>query len=272
MTTFPHWAEEGATAEELRLLEASRRERPDDQARLRTLLALGLSGPSHGAPPSGGVSEPWRGWRLGTMGKLAVLAVCGGGAIAGAGWLALGRGTPVTAGAATASVPLAPPVAPPPAIIPVVPQAAPSDPLGSATEGATRDRQRPPRPTSRRASHRISAAPPAGPTEASDLAQPPVAESTLSAEVAALERAQAALAARDAEGAMRALDRYEVTFPTGRLASEATVLRVQSLLARGDQAAASAVADRFFTAHPDSSYARRIRDLLHDVGEPQKKK
>jgi outer membrane protein assembly factor BamD (BamD/ComL family) len=90
--------------------------------------------------------------------------------------------------------------------------------------------------------------------------------------VAALERAQVALAAHDAGGAMRALDRYEVTFPAGRLASEATVLRVQALLARGDAEAASAVADRFFTAHPDSSYARRIRDLLHDAEGNQKKK
>ena len=272
MSTLSRWAEEGATAEELQLLEASRREQPAAEARLRTLLALGVSVPSNGSAPSGGASSAWRGWRLGTTGKLAILAVCGSGAIAGAGWFALARRKPVAAGAATASALVAPAVVAPPTVSPVVPETTKSDSLGSATVGATRDRQQPPRAAAKRATHRIAAAPPARPAETSDLAKPSATESTLSAEVAALERAQAALATRDADGAMRALDRYEVAFPAGRLASEATVLRVQALLARGDAEAASAVADRFFTAHSDSSYARRIRDLLHDAEEHQKKK
>lgn len=278
MTTLPRWAEEGATAEELRLLEASRRERSGAEARLRTLLALGLGGPANGSPPSGGASSAGRAWRLGTTGKLAMLAVCGG-AIAGAGWFALARRTPAAAaahtaaaGAATASAPLAPPVGAPPTISPVVGPERAKPELASATARPATKRTIQKRTFQKRTFHRIAAAPPALPTETNDLAKPPVAESTLSAEVAALERAQTALGAHDAGGALRALDRYESTFPAGRLASEATVLRVQALLARGDEESAGAVADRFFTAHPDSSYARRIRDLLHDAGEQPKKK
>jgi outer membrane protein assembly factor BamD (BamD/ComL family) len=89
--------------------------------------------------------------------------------------------------------------------------------------------------------------------------------------VAALEQAHAALAARDADRALLALDRYRAKFPGGRLASEETVLRIQALLARGDRDGANALANGFFAAHPDSSYADRVRDLLHD-GEKQEKK
>ena len=117
----------------------------------------------------------------------------------------------------------------------------------------------------------VAPAPPARAPERAERTEAPVAASTLAAEVAALERAQTALAAHDAPGALRALDHYEAAFPSGRLVREETVLRVQALLARGDADAARALAERFFAAHPDSSYARRVRELLHDAREPRKK-
>jgi len=270
VSTLPRWADEGATAEELRLLEASGRERPPEQARLQTLLALGVGGPSGGSPPSGRAPSAWRGWPLGATGKIAILTVCAGGAIAGAHWFTRAR---QTSGVAGVSAPPAGAVVAPSTEGPPVAEIPPStSPVGAAPGGATRDEDQPARAASKRARHRVAAAPLTPSADTSDTAKPPVAESTLSAEVSALERAQVALAGRDADGALRALDRYAVTFPAGRLASEATVLRVQALLARGDEASAGAVADRFFTAYPDSSYARRIRELLHDAGERQKKK
>jgi TolA-binding protein len=84
----------------------------------------------------------------------------------------------------------------------------------------------------------------------------------LSQEVVALERAHQALASHDPDAALRKLDEYRAQFPGGVLSSDATVLRVQALLAKGDLAGARTLADAYSSAHPDSPYAKRIEDLV----------
>jgi hypothetical protein len=262
------WSQEGATEEELRLLEASRRERPDPSALARTLVALGVGGAPHGAPrPDGALAG-----RASTASKLVMLALVGGAGIAGVAWFKLRHQATGRAIAAAVSAPAVPSLAPPPRTEPVAPS-----PFGAVAGGSVKPppavgRERPHHVPARRAAH---AAPTTAPPSLPEPARPvevPVAVSTLSAEVAALEQAHAALAARDAEAALFALDRYRARFPAGRLASEETVLRIQALLARGDGDAANALASRFFAAHPESSYADRVRDLLQDAGEKQKQK
>jgi hypothetical protein len=93
---------------------------------------------------------------------------------------------------------------------------------------------------------------------------------TLSDEVAALQVARTALADHDSGGALAALDRYKSRFPAGRLAPEATVLRIDALLERGDRAQASALADRFESANPKSPYTERIRSILGRAKAPAK--
>jgi hypothetical protein len=90
----------------------------------------------------------------------------------------------------------------------------------------------------------------------------PVPASTLSDEVAALQVARTALAGHDAGAALAALDRYKNRYPQGRLAPEATVLRIEALIERGDRAQANALAERFEAANPKSPYAERIRSIL----------
>jgi TolA-binding protein len=87
----------------------------------------------------------------------------------------------------------------------------------------------------------------------------------LSQEVVALERAHQALASHDPDAALRRLDEYRAQFPAGVLSSDATVLRVEALLAKGDLAGARRLADAYSTAHPDSPYAKRIEDLVRGV-------
>jgi hypothetical protein len=87
----------------------------------------------------------------------------------------------------------------------------------------------------------------------------PAASSSLADEVAALEVARAALRAHDPNAAIVALDRYKSRFPTGKLAPEATVVRIEALNQRGDHASAAALGDRFLAAHPNSPYADRVR-------------
>jgi hypothetical protein len=261
------WSQEGATNEELRLLVASRRERPDPSARARTLLALGVGGSPNVSPRSAGVAAG----HAGTATKLVMLAVAGGAAIAGAVWFKLQHPAPVRAIATAVSGPAVSAVAPSPATEPVAPSPLEAVTGGSREPSPAADRERPPHVPARRAFRVAPSVPPSSLPGPIRLVEAPAAVSTLSAEVAVLEQAHAALAANDANGALLALDRYHLRFPAGRFASEETVLRVQTLLARGDGDAANALANRFFAAHPDSPYADRVRDLLHDAGEKQKK-
>ena len=85
---------------------------------------------------------------------------------------------------------------------------------------------------------------------------------TLSLELAALEQSRAALGRRDYSTALRLLDDYARRFPKRRLDSEATVLRIEALAARGDRTAATRVGNQFLATHANSPYARRVRSLI----------
>ncbi len=101
-------------------------------------------------------------------------------------------------------------------------------------------------------------------------APPQAAAPSLSDEVAALQVARTALSAHDAGGAIAALDRYKSRFPAGRLTPEATVLRIDALVERGDRAQATALAERFESANPKSPYAERVRSILNRSKAPAK--
>jgi hypothetical protein len=88
------------------------------------------------------------------------------------------------------------------------------------------------------------------------------ADDALGEEVSALDRARRALAGGDAAGALRQLDDFEARFPRGALGEEAEALRIESLLAENDRAAAARVGARFLAAHPNSPHAERVRSLL----------
>ena len=90
----------------------------------------------------------------------------------------------------------------------------------------------------------------------------------LSREVTALELANAALGAKQPDAALRALDDYAQKFPRGALQSDATVLRVRALVARGDRAAAQRLADAYSAAHPDSPFTRRLDALVREREKP----
>lgn len=68
-----------------------------------------------------------------------------------------------------------------------------------------------------------------------------------------------ALRAKDARAALDLLDRYDRDFPRGALAPEATVARIEALVAAGDLATARALAETFLAAHADSPLAHRVR-------------
>lgn len=97
----------------------------------------------------------------------------------------------------------------------------------------------------------------AGDTEIKSVSAPSLAE-----EVAAIKSAKAALASGNASQSLHELDAYRTRFPRGRLAQEASIVRIEALLKSGNASAANALADRFLAANADSPYAARVHSLI----------
>jgi hypothetical protein len=85
---------------------------------------------------------------------------------------------------------------------------------------------------------------------------------TLALELEAIDQARSALAGGDHALASRLLDRYAARFPRAHLGAEATVLRIQTLAARGDSRAAARLGKSFLAKNPNGPYARRVRSLV----------
>jgi hypothetical protein len=241
MSLIQDWAEEGATPEERALVAASRSERPSASARTKTLAALGLgtvitattvtATTTAAATTTGGIA-------FGTIGKIVAIVLIVGGASGGFAWHASQQAKRVVASPAATRAAAAVPTEPAPA-------PAPALEVSAANPGE-------------------SIAAPRAASAAAVRAHPAPSSSsnTLSLEVAALEKAHAAIAAHDPAAALRALDRYRAQFPGGALSSEETVLRVQATLAQGDKSNAAALAKEFRATHPDSPYGKRVGDLV----------
>jgi hypothetical protein len=242
MTPLRRWSEEGATADEIALLEASRRERPSARAQVRALRALGVAAAATTIGTTAPVAAATKSG-LTFLGKIAILSLVGGGVVAG--------GVAVRAVRNDARAPLAP------AAVAV------ARPASAAPPGSARKSDENPVPTP----SAMTPPPPAdvSPVHAGAPPRPPrpaASNDALAAQLKALELAHRALAAHDPRSALALLDRYRAQFPGGSLSSEATVLRVQALLESGDRARAQALVDAYVSAHPDSPYARRLEEIV----------
>lgn len=85
--------------------------------------------------------------------------------------------------------------------------------------------------------------------------------SPLSRELHSLDTARRALADGDPNGALAALDAHDRAFPRGALRGEAQVIRAEALLARGDTAAARALARELLARDPSGPHARRLHTI-----------
>jgi hypothetical protein len=201
-------------------------------------------------PSAGSVDKTLAALGVGTAVGLGAGAAKATGLFLVAKWLgvaALGAG--IAAGGVYATHRRIPPVAvTPPAAgsSPSVPTAAAEPPSAPVVEAPT-------------------AAPSSPPAVRSARREPsaPAAQPDIALEIASIDVARKALRAGNSSGAIAELDRYEATFGrAGSLAPEATVLRIEALLARGDKARATALATAFVAAHPKSPLAARVRTLI----------
>ncbi len=85
--------------------------------------------------------------------------------------------------------------------------------------------------------------------------------STLAAEVGLLDGVRRSLANGVPGEALQSLARYEHRFPAGLLASDAEVLTIEALRAKGDSEVARARAARFLAERPRDPHTERVRAL-----------
>jgi hypothetical protein len=170
--------------------------------------------------------------------------------------------------------PVAVVVSPAPVVAPVAPRVMPA-PLETATLEppvvvAPVAQPRVARSAPVRTTELVVAPEPAAPV-VNPVAPPPdppaPATSTLAAEVALLDQARGAVAAKSGERALDVLGRYTRQFPSGTLALEASVLRIEALFLTGSPAATT-LANEFLAAHPSSTHATHVRRLLADHAKP----
>ena len=88
------------------------------------------------------------------------------------------------------------------------------------------------------------------------------AESSLSEQVQSLDRARVLLASSNPAAALREILHYRSAWPKGVFLTEASVLEIEALAARGEQSLAATRAAAFVAAHPDSPQAERLRSLI----------
>ena len=155
---------------------------------------------------------------------------------------------PDVAPAARALVP--PPSVPTPMATPRL-VADPSDPAAPLTKPRTAPKD----PT-------VTDPPTPAPTGRFDHAAPPPPKAPkLTDEVAELDRAKRALRDGRSAEALAALKRYRKKFSNGVMTAEATVMRIEALLKRGDRERARAVGRQFLAKHPNSVHADKVRSL-----------
>lgn len=241
------------------LLRSARGDSPSDGSRRKTLIALGLAGGVGGAAATTTATS--------TATSTAAVAIKGSAAMGGAAlieWIGVGV---ITGFAVIGAASM---IAPKRAAAPI----SPAHPQGVPNPGPAQSALVAPGPANPPPSSPPEAAPPPAPLPTEEpapvevpksAAPPPIAQpaaTSLTYEVAALNRAREALAAGDAAGTLRALDNHNRRFPGGMLGPEATVLRIEALALRGDRASAVRLGKAFLDAHPRSPHANRLRSLL----------
>lgn len=105
----------------------------------------------------------------------------------------------------------------------------------------------------------------APPSRADDLRPK---RTSITEEIALLDRARRLLARGQGVASVEAIDAYQRAFPTGVLVEEATALEVEARATAGDHERARAVGDRFLELYPKSPLVPRVVRALGSGAPP----
>lgn len=224
----------GADEFEASLLRAGRSDAMPARSRSQILAGIGIGGLLTASTVATGVRAAAKGWfAKATLGAASALTIW-------AGVRAMHPSSSAPEAAPVATTPRAPARTPAPQ-----PMAAPAEEPVAAPEPATGEPSKAP----------------AANTYRSAL---PSNEASLRQELGAIEQARRAFLAHDYTQSLRLLDEYTRKFPKRQLGSEATVLRIEALAARGDRETASRIGHVFLQSHPNGPYAQRVRSVIGD--------
>jgi hypothetical protein len=235
----------GGTELERSLLSSAASDRGSELVRQRALAAFGgagatalATGAAEAARDAALEAVPATKLGASVIGKWAGIAIALG--VAGAGVLMATRSEPVRrAEPALHASPSTPRPAAPPKVTAASSAAPTSIPNQLAAKGTSAPATvNPTPPRAAKTAPRVEVPRAAPPTTAE-----PEAAGSLLAEVAALAR-------------------HAAEFPKPALRPEATLLRIQALMQRGDTAAARELADRILARQPKGPYAERVRSLI----------
>lgn len=87
-------------------------------------------------------------------------------------------------------------------------------------------------------------------------------EPDIALEIAALDRARRASESGNFSAALAELDAYEHAFKRGRLRPEALLLRIQTMISKGDLTGARSLGTKFLARYPKSPLGPRIQKLV----------
>lgn len=228
------------------LYASARAEAPTAAVRAQALAGLGLghalapapSAPTPAAPVATGATKA-----LLVKAGLAVLVTAsafGGGVLVGERRALASLPPPVPVEAPARAPAPVPPVAVAPAQAVMVPEPAPVPPVAAPAAESVAPEARP----------RAKARPRTDDADA------------LALELAALDAARSRLHGGDAAGALKAIADYERRFPTGTLALEAALVRLEALLQTGQRPQGEALAKRLLAQEPSELVRTRIQRLL----------
>lgn len=256
MTDLMPLIESSESSRARELLRAARADGPRRGSAQRTLLALGVGVAASSAVSAAGAT--------GAAGALAVKASLP--AIA-AKWLLVGSlgGVALASSAALVFTPATPAK---PAASAVVRRPTPPAPVAEVAP-TPRPASEPvpalnpqPAPPSARASSTAPSAPSQpllAPSQASFAAPE---QSKVLRDLALLDRARVALKVGDTARALAELERYASEHETQILDREAELLRIDTLLQRGEKASAHSLIQSYLAAYPRDSHATRLRAQL----------
>jgi len=87
-------------------------------------------------------------------------------------------------------------------------------------------------------------------------------------ELAMIDSARAALAAKRPEATLAGIRAYHRRFRAGHFTEEADALEIQALVAMGRRDEAKAKGERFLASHPGSAYVRRVQSAVASEVKP----
>lgn len=241
----------------LALLRAGREDGPPASAARRVALALGVgaglsaatTGPAAAAPTAAaaGASVPTA--AVGAGGLTTAFKLLGFGLVGGAA---------IAAGAWATHVPTKAPQRSAAALAPLTSVSAASAPVGTARiesksapdVGATTNEPK------------VAPAPASSPhASAGSIGAPPI-RGKLRHEVALIDAARRALAARDSAEALRLLEAYATADRTFTLDREADLLRIDALAQGGRKARARTLAKQYIRRHPNDPHLTKLHALV----------